>query len=44
MSKKFTGNIKLASAINQTGAQPLDDRVVVASVADLYNSFGTAIY
>ncbi|HCY73130.1 MAG TPA: hypothetical protein DHU75_03125 [Rikenellaceae bacterium] len=44
MSKKFTGNIKLASAINQTGAQPLDDRVVVASVTDLYNSFGTAIY
>lgn len=44
MSKKFTGNIKLASAINQTGAQPLDDRVVVSSIADLYNSFGTAIY
>lgn len=44
MSKKFTGNIKLASAINQTGAQPLDDRVVVASVADLYDSFGAAIY
>jgi len=44
MAKTFEGNIKLASAIAQTGAQPLDDRVVVASKSDLYNSFGTAIY
>ena len=44
MAKIFEGAIKLASTIQQTGAQPLDDRVVVAKVSDLYNSFGTAIY
>lgn len=44
MGKKFNGNIKLASAINRTGAQPLDDSVVVATVADLYNSFGATAY
>ena len=44
MAKKFIGNITLASAINQSGAQPLDDRVVVNSKSDLYNSFGNAIY
>lgn len=44
MGKKFNGNIKLASSINRTGAQPLDDSVVVASVSDLYNSFGATAY
>lgn len=44
MAKIFEGAIKLASTIQQTGAQPLDDRVVVAKVADLYDSFGSAIY
>lgn len=44
MAKAFEGAIKLASTISQTGAQPLDDRSVVANVSDLYNSFGSAIY
>ena len=44
MAKLFEGNIKLASTIQPTGAQPLDDRSVVKSVSDLYNSFGTALY
>ena len=44
MAKIFEGAIKLASTIQQTGAHPLDDRVVVAKVSDLYDSFGTAIY
>lgn len=44
MAKAFNGTIKLASTISQTGAQPLDDRSVVANVSDLYNSFGSAIY
>lgn len=44
MSKIFTGNIALASAIRPTGAQPLDDRTVVQSLDDLYSSLGTAVY
>lgn len=44
MSKIFSGNIALASAIRPTGAQPLDDRTVVQSLDDLYSSLGTAVY
>lgn len=44
MSKIFTGNIALASAIRPTGAQPLDDRTVVQSLDDLYSSLGAAVY
>ena len=44
MSKIFTGNIALASAIRPTGAQPLDDRTVVQNLDDLYSSLGTAVY
>ena len=44
MSKIFTGNIALASAIRPTGAQPLDDRTVVQRLEDLYSSLGAAVY
>ena len=46
MAKLFTGKAKFGFAFNQTGAQPLDDRSVVQSYADLLNAdtFGTAIY
>lgn len=43
MAKKFNGNIKLASAICRTGAQPLDDSTVVSTVDDLY-AFSEALY
>ena len=46
MAKLFTGKAKFGFAFNQTGAQPLDDRSVVQSYADLLNAdtFGAAIY
>lgn len=46
MAKLFNGMIPFASAINPTGAQPLDDRFVVQSYSDLTNAstFGTAVY
>ena len=46
MAKLFTGNAKFGFAFNHTGAQPLDDRSVVQSYADLLNAdtFGAAIY
>ena len=46
MAKLFNGKILFASAIQPTGAQPLDDRTVVKSLTDLYDSetFGLAKY
>ena len=46
MAKIFNGMIPFASAIQPTGAQPLDDRVVVATMADLIDAttFGDAKY
>ena len=46
MAKIFNGMIPFASAIQPTGAQPLDDRVVVATLADLTDAttFGDAKY
>ena len=46
MAKIFNGMIPFASAIRPTGAQPLDDRVVVATMADLTDAstFGDAKY
>ena len=46
MAKLFTGKAKFGFAFNQTGAQPLDDRSVVQSYAELLkaDTFGTAIY
>lgn len=46
MAKIFNGMIPFASAIQPTGAQPLDDRVVVATMADLTDAstFGDAKY
>lgn len=46
MAKLFTGKAGFGFAFNQTGAQPLDDRSVVQSYAELLkaDTFGTAIY
>ena len=46
MAKLFNGMINFASAIKPTGAQPLDDRTVVQSFADLLadETFGLAKY
>lgn len=46
MAKLFNGMINFASAIKPTGAQPLDDRTVVQSFADLLadDTFGLAKY
>lgn len=46
MGKLFNGMIPFASAIQPTGAQPLDDRTVVKSLVDLYadETFGLAKY
>ena len=46
MAKLFNGMIPFASAIKPTGAQPLDDRTVVKSFADLLaeDTFGLAKY
>lgn len=46
MGKLFNGMIPFASAIKPTGAQPLDDRTVVKSFADLLldETFGLAKY
>ena len=46
MAKLFNGMIPFASAIKPTGAQPLDDRTVVQSFADLLaeETFGLAKY
>lgn len=46
MGKLFKGAIKLASTIQPTGNQPLDDRCVVSSYSDLLakSTFGTAVY
>ena len=46
MAKLFNGMIPFASAIKPTGAQPLDDRTVVQSFADLLSedTFGLAKY
>lgn len=46
MAKLFNGMINFASAIKPTGAQPLDDRTVVKSFADLLadETFGLAKY
>ena len=46
MAKIFNGMIPFASAIQPTGAQPLDDRVVVAKFSDLTDdsTFGLAKY
>ena len=35
MAKKYNGTINFASALRPTGAQPLDDRMVVQSMTDL---------
>ena len=35
MAKKYNGTINFASALRPTGAQPLDDRMVVQSLTDL---------
>ncbi len=40
MAKKYNGTINFASALRPTGAQPLDDRMVVQSLTDLM-SFAT---
>ena len=46
MAKLFTGKASFGFAFNQTGAQPLDDRSVVQSYAELLkaDTFGAAIY
>lgn len=46
MAKIFNGKILFANAIQPTGAQPLDDRVVVQSYSDLVDAatFGDAKY
>ena len=46
MAKLFNGKVSFGFAFNQTGAQPLDDRSVVQSYAELLKAetFGTAIY
>ena len=46
MAKLFNGSINFPSTMTPTGAQPLDDRSVVQSLADLLSdkTFGTAIY
>jgi hypothetical protein len=46
MAKLFNGKILFASAMQPTGAHPLDDRTVVKSLTDLYdsNTFGLAKY
>lgn len=46
MGKLFNGSINLAATIRPTGNQPLDDRVVVESLNDLFSksTFGTAVY
>lgn len=46
MAKIFNGKVLFASAMQPTGAQPLDDRVVVQSYSDLVDvtTFGDAKY
>lgn len=46
MAKIFNGKVLFASAMQPTGAQPLDDRVVVQSYSDLVDAttFGDAKY
>lgn len=46
MAKIFNGKVLFASAMQPTGAQPLDDRVVVSSYSDLVDAttFGDAKY
>jgi len=46
MGRPFKGGIILADVISPSGAQPLDSRVVVENLVDLYDAstFGTAIY
>lgn len=46
MAKIFNGKVLFASAMQPTGAQPLDDRVVVRSYSDLVDAttFGDAKY
>ena len=46
MAKLFNGKVLFASAMQPTGAQPLDDRVVVQSYSDLTDvtTFGDAKY
>ena len=46
MAKIFKGDVNFGFVINQTGAQPLDNRSVVKSYAELLKSetFGNAIY
>ena len=38
MAKKYNGTINFASALRPTGAQPLDDRMVVQSLQDLLSA------
>ena len=38
MAKKYNGTINFASALRPTGAQPLDDRMVVQSLTDLMSA------
>ena len=46
MAKKLNGSIPLAPMFKPTGGQPLDDRVVVATIADLHDkdTFGDTSY
>lgn len=46
MAKKLNGSIPFAPMFKPTGAQPLDDRVVVAAIADLHDkdTFGDTSY
>ena len=46
MAKKLNGSIPFALMFKPTGGQPLDDRVVVAKIADLHDkdTFGDTSY
>ena len=46
MAKKLNGSIPFAPMFKPTGGQPLDDRVVVAKIADLHDkaTFGDTSY
>lgn len=46
MAKKLNGSIPFAPMFKPTGGQPLDDRVVVATIADLHDkdTFGDTSY
>ena len=46
MEKKLNGSIPFAPMFKPTGGQPLDDRVVVATIADLHDkdTFGDTSY